>query len=53
MFYYLFWFAISLIAAVMAIGCLLYLFVLLRDIKQGLSRIEALLSTQEKPKKKK
>ena len=52
--YYIFWFIMSFIAAVLGIIGLVHLFSLLQDIKQGISRIEALLSaksTQEKQRK--
>ena len=52
--YYIFWFIMSLIGAILGIIGLLYLFSLLQDIKQGIHRIETLLSvksTKEKRRK--
>ena len=50
--YYIFWFIMSLIVAILGIVGLLHLFSLLQDIKQGISRIETLLSTKSTQEKR-
>lgn len=52
-FYFIFWFIMSMIAAGLAVAAVIYLASLLRDIKQGLSRIESALASKDKAVKKK
>ena len=51
-YYFIFWSIISLIVAILAGLSLVYLFTLLREMKQGLSRIETLLSEKSTKEKK-
>ena len=43
--YFIFWSIVSLILAIAGGLCLLYLFSLLKDIQQSLSKIESLLAS--------
>lgn len=53
LYYFIFWSIISSIVAILVTISLVYLFYLLREIKQSLSRIETLLSTKGAEEKKK
>ena len=52
LYYFIFWSIISSLVAILAAISLVYLFYLLREIKQSLSRVETLLSAKGAEKKK-